>query len=232
MVGKQVVRYIEAHITEVENRKHGSSSGITLTERMDLPQPRYELGDMVHKTVSVYFRIIEPAFLLQVVFNSFTNIRRRNIEHRISTEYPLLFCDIIIADLPCKLEYTVEYPTMNRCQSDKRKSEGLFGKKPTNIGRCRICFMRFRIFGSTCFFRLVVTLYELLGFVDCNFALDVLARGFNQVFGRLQPVDGLQADSSLPRISFLPLLRLALAYIFIEVDHTLALKTKIVNIAQ
>ena len=46
MVGEQVVCHVKAHRTEIKNREHGRRPCISLTERMDLPQPRYEFGNV------------------------------------------------------------------------------------------------------------------------------------------------------------------------------------------
>ena len=110
---------------------------------------------------------------------------------------------------------------MNRCQPDKCKSKGFLGKKSADVGRCRIRLMRFCLFGCTRFFRLVVAFYELFRFINRNFTFNIFSGGFNQIVGWLEPVDGLQTDCSLPRISFFPFLRFALANVFVEVHHSL-----------
>ena len=52
--------------------------------------------------------------------------------------------------------------------------------------------------------------------IDGDFTLDVILCGVQQIFGSFQPVNCLQADSSLPRFTFFGSVWFALPYIFFK----------------
>ena len=63
---------------------------------------------------------------------------------------------------------------------------------------------------------LIIAVNTLLSLVNGDFALDVILCGVQQIFGSFQPVNCLQADSSLPRFTFFGSVWFALPYIFFK----------------
>lgn len=71
--------------------------------------------------------------------------------------------------------------------------------------------------------RLIIASYQFTCFINIYFALNVLASRSFQVIGSLQTIHGLQSDCSLPKRGFLPLGRLTLTDVFVEVGIMLSL---------
>ena len=64
---------------------------------------------------------------------------------------------------------------------------------------------------------LVVSFYQFPGLVNVYLAFDMLTGRLLQIFGRLQAIDGLQADSGPPKSRLLSLIRFTLLDVLIEI---------------
>lgn len=69
------------------------------------------------------YSIHDSRNLLQIVFNGSFYIFRIYIENSITTQHPFFLGYIVVTYLSCKLEDTLKYPSVYRCQTNKTESE-------------------------------------------------------------------------------------------------------------
>ena len=86
---------------QIFDEKYRRRSGISLSEYMDLPQPRNEhrkvMDDFIHGKIAIG----KIFFFGKIVNQSWSQLRSAAINHCLPIKHPFLFRNIIIPDTPC-----------------------------------------------------------------------------------------------------------------------------------
>ncbi len=185
---------------------------------MYLPQTGDEFCQMLHHLVFVQRRIIKLPLLAQVVFYGRSQILPASIKHRVASQYPLLFRDVVFAKTAGVLENAFENCAMNSRQSGHAVSESIGLKKLRDVARHAVGLFLKGIALVVVGFAGVVLGHHLAHFVDGDFAQNISDGGLLQITGGLQSIYSLQANRHTPSLRPLFLLGLSLTYILVEVN--------------
>ena len=98
----------------------------------------------------------------------------------------------------------------------RRELEGFFPQQLCDSGRDNIRFFGFVLYFGAGGTLLIIAMDALLGFINGDFALDVILGRIQQIGRGIQPVHRLQADGSLPRLAFFGSVRFTLLDIFFQ----------------
>ena len=101
----------QAERTQILDEKHCRRSGVSLSEYVDLPQPRNEqrkvMDDFIHGKIA-----IREFFLFRkIVIQSGSQFRSTAIDHCRPVKHPLLFRNIVVPNTPCMRIDTGKQPT-------------------------------------------------------------------------------------------------------------------------
>ena len=110
---KSIIVYLEPECLHVFNHKNSRCSGVTFTERMNLPNIRSKLSKMFH---ALFYRqaCIRILFLRsKIIIKGIFDTVPRCVGDSISFQYPFSFCNIILTNLPGIGKYTIKQSAVN-----------------------------------------------------------------------------------------------------------------------
>ena len=137
---------------------------------------------MLHHLVFVQPCIVKLMFLTQVVLYGHTQILPTSIKHRITSQHPLLFRDVVIAESSSMFEHPLEDGTMNSSKSCNAVGKSICLKKFRYVTRNSVClFLVCVIIVVGCFLD-VVFLHQFACFIDGDFTLNIPTGGILQIF--------------------------------------------------
>ena len=113
MSGKDFVIDRKSHRAQILNYEYCRGACVALAERMYLPQIGCKTAYVAYYLVCRESAIIEQALLFQVVFYGTLKVGGIHIVHGVASEHPFAFGNVIIANLPCVLEYALKYVAMH-----------------------------------------------------------------------------------------------------------------------
>ena len=134
ILSKNIIRHIKAGRTQILDKKHCRRSGVSLSEYMDLPQPRNEqrkvMDDFIHGKIA-----IGEFFLLgKIVIQSGSQFRSAAIDHRRPIKHPFLFRNIVIPNTSCMRIDTGKQLSVYGKELIWREAERILGKEHGDSG--------------------------------------------------------------------------------------------------
>jgi len=208
---------MKAQCPQILDGKNRRGAGVALAKDMDLPNAGNELAKVLDNLVDAQPLVREILFLGEIIVQRFLEEPSIRIKDRIAVEHPLLFGDVVFAELARMLEHAFKKALVNTGEIERRKIESPLTQNLRDMARHLVSFFRIVLVRIIIRFGLVILGNQLLGFFYGNVAVNVLFGRLDQIIRRLEAVNRLQADSRLPGIAFGLFMRFALASVLIEI---------------
>ncbi|CDD64884.1 uncharacterized protein BN614_00848 [Firmicutes bacterium CAG:341] len=121
-----VVVYAKAECFHIFYHKYGSSTGVSLAERVNLPNIRSKFCQMLYSRINRQALVRKLFFGCKVIIQGFLNTVPIRIGNRIAVQNPLFLCDVVLPDLSCVTEHALEQSSMNRKPLGRGKLKRFF----------------------------------------------------------------------------------------------------------
>ena len=121
-----VIVYAKAECFHVFYHKYGSCTGVSFAERVNLPNIRSKFCQMLYSFIYGQTLIRKLLFGGKIIVQSFLNTVPICIDDCIAVQYPLFLCDIVLPNLSCVTEHTLEQSAMNRKPLGRGKLKRFF----------------------------------------------------------------------------------------------------------
>ena len=157
-----VIVYAKAECFHIFYHKYGSRTGVSLAERVNLPNIRSKFSQMLYSRINRQTLIRKLLFGGKIIVQSFLNTVPIRINNSVAVQYPLFLCNVVLPDLSCVTEHALEQSAMNRKPLGGGKLKRFFSQQLCNSCRNNVRFFGFIFrFGAYRTLLIVTALYIL-----------------------------------------------------------------------
>ena len=111
---KYIICCFKSKCTQIFNKEYGSSSCISFSKNVNLPQSRNKCRKMMNNFIHRQSFIRELFFQRKIIFKSGSQLRGTSIHNRCTIKHPFFFRNIIIPNLSCMVINSLKKFSMNR----------------------------------------------------------------------------------------------------------------------